>query len=300
MPFEYAVDSGNSPGDVFLTHAQSVFVKGDPSTSIDTLSPAEAFKSNLLSLLPPDATPSVFNPPTTTQYPAFPSPVHRLLVFSICNSFAGVQDASRGYILNHLAKDPHSHFRLMKYLRAKPTCVSKALAENLVRAAIEDCNATMVTALLSTGIVNTDEIVCLVKGSRYTAVERSVVLQSIEVTKALLVAGADVNKTYLRQRSLGFAIRKPGNPEPVDIQLVNLLLKYRAEVSSTHLAYAADKKDSISVKTLMSKFSASQRHDYLQADKRSPRFIERAVRLLDHDCATTLVREMLQSCTQTG
>jgi ankyrin repeat protein len=188
----------------------------------------------------------------------------------------------------------------MKYLRAKPTCVSKALAENLIRAAIEDCNATMVTALLRTGIVKADEIVCLVKGCRYTAVQRSVMLQSIEVTKALLVAGADVNKSYLWQGSLGLAIRKPGSSEPVDIQLVNLLLKYRAEVMPTDLADAANKKDLILVKILMSKFSASQRHDYLQADEEFPRFIEEAVKSLDHDSATSLVREMLQSCKQTG
>ena len=89
--------------------------------------------------------------------------------------------------------------KFKKYLEATPKNVSKALAEKLTRAAIENCDAPTVREYLDTELVLPNEIVCTVDGRRYTAVERSAMLRSIEVTRVLLVAGADVNKTYEKE-----------------------------------------------------------------------------------------------------
>ena len=145
MSLDYAKEPGNSPGNAFSTHARSTHVQGDPSASSDALTHAGMFNSALLSLLPPDAMPSPFNSRPTLQHPAFPSSLHRALIFSVSNNFAGLEGVSMAVVLEFLAKDTHMHSRLMKYLRASPNYVCKAIAENLFRAAIENCDATLVT-----------------------------------------------------------------------------------------------------------------------------------------------------------
>ncbi|EXJ71124.1 uncharacterized protein A1O5_06118 [Cladophialophora psammophila CBS 110553] len=236
------------------------------------------------------------------QNQPFQSSFHRSLIFSIANNFAGLDGVPMGAVLEYLAKDPHMHLQFMKYLRAGPKYVCKAIAENLIRAAIEKCDATLVTALLSTGLVTADGIVCLVKGSRCAAVQRSAMLRSIEVTRALLVAGANVKKAYGAWGGpLELAIRSGKKASPVDIELVNLLLEWGAEVRSTHLLFAAREKDDILFRSLMSKFSPLQCHEYLHAKKFEVKsFIDVAIGLLDCELATMAVTLMLQAHFQTG
>ena len=99
--------------------------------------------------------------------------------------------------------------------------ISKTIAKNLIRAGIESCDAPTVTELLNTGLVAPNDIVCSVDGQRFTAVERSAMLDSIDVTKVLLIAGADINKIYDRKCGLGkgaleLAIHRWGSDSPVD------------------------------------------------------------------------------------
>lgn len=204
-------------------------------------------------------------------------------------------------VFKFLANGTDAELRLTKYLRAGPNCVSKALAENLTRAAIEACEARLVTMLMSSGLVTPDDIVHNIDGRRYTAVERSSMLQSFEVTEALLTARADVNKTYCGFGALSLAICDRKESEPVDIRLVELLLGCGAVVGKAELySSLATSKDPALFRKLMSRFSPSQRHEYLRNNIRWGSFLEKAVEVLDCESATTVVKQMLQACLQTG
>ena len=70
-------------------------------------------------------------------------------------------------------------------------------------------------------------------------------LRSIEVTRALFIAGADVNKTYEEEshkerRALELAIRMKGRCSPVDMQLINMLLDGGTEVRVVRLPCAGE------------------------------------------------------------
>ena len=300
MLSDYAKGSGNGPRSGFSAHVRSAFVQDQPSAPNNTLAYAECFNSAWLALLPPDAMSSAFDCGTTIKHPAFPSSSHRSLIFSIANNFAGLEGVPKGVILKSLAKYTHMHSLLKNYLHASPVYVCKSLAENLIRAAIENYDATLVTALLSTGLATPDEIVCPFKGRRYTAIERSAMLQSTEVTKALLVAGADVNKTYFGMGSLALAIRSRGTTEPVDIQLVELLLECGAEVCLGSLHAAFSEKDPILVRSLTSKLSSFQYHEFLKNHYETSTLIEEAIRKLDCELATGFVTNVLKACYETG
>lgn len=291
----------NNSGTDFPSRIQSVFARDNSSDSNDGLTPVEILRSSILSLLPLEAVTSASIFQDMSLRPAFPSSIHRSLIFSINNNFSGLEGVQSSAVLKFLANGTDAQLRLTKYLRAHPKFVSKAFAENLTRAAIEAGEATLVTALMGSGLVTPNEIIHNVDGKRYTAVERSSMLQSFEVTNALLTARADVNKTYSGYGALRLAICSRGESEPVDIRLVNLLLECGAAVGHDMLYYSLNSsKDPVLFRSLMSKYSQSQCHEYLRTNLELSGFLEKAMEVLDCESATLVVKQMLQACLQAG
>lgn len=298
-----AEEAGSSPTRQTLTHTRSLFPQGGSSTSGDALLRSELVISDLSALLTPDnvSSTSLLKSRTAAQREIFGSSIYSSLILCIENNFAGLDGVPIGTVLKFLEQDPQMRSKLTTYLRASPKKVSKALAEKLIRAAIENCDAPTVREYLNTGLVIPNEIVCTVDGRRYTAVERSAMLRSIEVTRALLVAGADVNKTYEKEShrergALELAIRKWGMYSPVDMQLIDMLLDCGAEVRVDLAAAAVRWRDPVLIRAIMSKF---YRYDHSKAFGNYWVMVD-AVDLLDGELATTIIMQIVQACSQTG
>ena len=210
-----------------------------------------------------------------------------------------------GAVLKFLEQGPQMRSQLSKYLRALPKNISKTVAEHLIRAAIENCDAPTVTELLNTGLVAPNDIVCCVDGQRYTAVERSAMLDSFEVTKVLLIAGADIDKTHdtfpdSRAGALDFAILRWERDSSVDIPLVNMLVDHGAKVRLWHAAAAVGWQEPALIKAIMSKISPSDHTFAFDTNSSSHNIMEDAVRMLDSELATAIIVQLVQACYRTN
>ncbi|PMD30599.1 ankyrin [Hyaloscypha variabilis F] len=166
-----------------------------------------------------------------------------------------------------------------------PRIVGKALTESLVKAAIEDYNIFVLDAVLTTGLITPNDIICVVDGVRYTAVERAVMLRQMDALKMLLKAGANVNKTHTFSKkecgalALVFAedwkqwesfsefANIPSKEHGwsnwrqwrrADPALIATLLDNRATVDVTNIYAAVESGDNESVLTFMPRLSDSQ------------------------------------------
>ncbi|KAI9661217.1 MAG: hypothetical protein M1821_009544 [Bathelium mastoideum] len=282
---------------------QSLITPRSPHTSIDRLSRMEKLESSFSSLLPPEtmSPDTVLNSRTALQIKSFGLSFHRLLIASIENNFAGLESVPIGDILTFLEHDSEMRHRLLAYLSVASENVSRAIAENIVRAAIENCNGALVKILMSTEYVSMDDVICTVRKQRYTALECSAMLRSVEVTRILLEAGADVNKSYrthaeggILQLAIG-TIRFSEQYKPVDIRLINMLLEYDAKVDESTLWVAVLSQDAALVRALMAKFPASE-HSTVFVEAR---IMHHILEKLDKDLATSAMMQIIQDCPST-
>lgn len=299
-------DPGGTNARQLVTDTRPLGLHGVPMNSDDALLVVETIELRLSSLLISDAVSSnhLLKSRTAVRDQTFGSSIYGSLILSIENNFAGLDGVPIGAVLKFLEQGPQMRSQLSKYLRAAPKNVSKILAENLVRAAIENCDAPMVTELLRTELVAPNDIVCSFDGMRYTAVERSAMLHSIEVTKVLLNAGADVNKTYSasmdEKGALYFAIQQQVGCSPVDMELSELLLDHGAKVRLWHAAIAVRWQEPVLIKALLHKIPPSDyQWAFISYTSEAHSIIQDAVRL-DDELATTVVVHIVQACYQTN
>ena len=302
-----AGEPGESIANQIVVGTRPLDLQGRSLKSDDALPVVETIGLRLSSLLISDAVSSNFllNSRTAVRQQTFGPSIYDSLILSIENNFAGFDGMPIGVVLRFLEDGPQMRSQLSKYLRALPNNISKTVAENLIRAAIENCDASMVSELLKTGLVTPNDIVCSVDGRRYTAVERSAMLKSFEVTKVLLNAGANVNKTYStrvnEEGALYFAIQQRRDCSFVDMQLVNMLLNHGAQARVYHAAIAVRRQEPGLIKAIMSRIPPSNHPDAFRSNNlRDSSIMEDAVRLLDSEVATTIIVQIVQACYQTS
>lgn len=300
------VQPGSDSSAQMLRHTQSLLsLQGSHSKPRETLLSSEMVKSSLLSLLPPDTvlSNSLLSTRTVTQREIFGSSFYRLLLYSIENNFAGLEEVQIGLVLKFLKRDGQMRSRMTKYLQATPKRVTKALTETLIRAAIENSDDRAVAQQLCVGNLNPNEIVCTVGGRRYTAVERSAKLRSIEVTKVLLSAGADPNKTYATEwgherGALELAVRRWGTfsrNNMVDIQLVKLLFEKNAKTSVQLVEAAIRWRDANLIRLIMSMVPPQEHSSYCA----NSWVVLDAIERLDSELATLVIKQLFEACTNT-
>ena len=182
----------------------------------------------------------------SVQLQVFESPVYRLLIISVENNFAGLDGFSKADVIELLKRDRSMRSRLIKYLEQAPRTVSTALVEKLIVGAIEAQDAATVKELLSTNLVDADNIVCEVDGDLYTGIERATALWNIDLIETLVAAGASVNKTAADSSPLQIALeqirseRLGGSQDSIEthIDVIEALLCNGARVVARHVRLA--------------------------------------------------------------
>ena len=124
------------------------------------------------------------------------SSLHRQILFSVANNFAGMDAFPVKDIFQVLEKD-----KIKEYCQLVHSCVpsfsSRATIRNMFRRAIEAGDATIVDMLLRESPTNIDvnSQLCFAKGNKYTPMERASMLRYRDVVMSLLNHGAAVNRT---------------------------------------------------------------------------------------------------------
>ena len=283
--------------------------------------------SGLMSSLSPEsmASNSLMRERAMGQRKIFESPFQRLLICSIDNNFAGLEELYIGGFLDLIKQDVQMRSQVEKYIQSSPGRITRSLGEKLIRAAIELGDAAIVAQLLALSSLHPDQIVCTTMGDRSTAVERSAELRNLEVTRTLLLAGADPNKTYVMSRdpidgvverahgalelAIGIPIEKdvgknsefelrkggPFRSEVVDLQLVRMLVGKGARVDVGLAEFVVLWRDSDLIRFLIPRIPLSGH----SAAFRSQFFMTAAVERQDEALAEMIVNQILQSCKQT-
>lgn len=178
------------------------------------------------------------------------------LIYSFTNNFAGLRDVPRKSLMQLLRELHDIRTQLFGVIKSGRPGVSKPLADNLFRAAVEGCDADAAATIIHHTksnpkvAIDPNEILCTYEGEEYTPIELAAMFRNTELVRTLIAASADPNKTYNRNYSriwehgalalaLGhwkngsenpFKPSPPGDPEPVEIDLLRLLLDCGAEV----------------------------------------------------------------------
>lgn len=132
----------------------------------------------------------------------------RLLLFAMANGFAGLDSIPIENMLSVLGRFEIVTSSLLRLLLDGPRHISRTLADNVFRAAIEAKDHKVVRLLLEHGLVNVNDTVCSPDGVRYTPVERAAFLRDCDIVRMLVKHGASVNKTFAKSPSHGGALNR--------------------------------------------------------------------------------------------
>lgn len=176
------------------------------------------------------------------------------LIYSFTNNFAGLRDVPRKSLMQLLRERHDIRTQLFGVIKSGQPGVSKPLADNLFRAAVEGCDADAAATIIHHTksnpkvAIDPNEIVCTYESKEYTPIELAAKFRNTELVRTLVAASADPNKTYYRSYSrkwergalalaLGYWLNGSSWPfkpspweEPVEIDLLRLLLDCGAEV----------------------------------------------------------------------
>jgi ankyrin repeat protein len=176
----------------------------------------------------------------------FASPLHRNIIFSVANNFAGIGAFPKERVIE-LLRDESSE-DLHRMIQSAPYYyTTQAIALNLFMAAIEVGDARTVDFLLNQSLpgVQANRFIFSEGDVMYTPIERAAALRHTGVVKTLLNHGADVNlsdrskHTSKARPSGGFDCAAMGVDEEwivarvaqIDIELFQLLVDAGGELS---------------------------------------------------------------------
>ena len=148
-----------------------------------------------------------------------------LLIFAMANNYAGLNSVPIDKIMEYLKRQTST--RLLQHVLSTPGPESEAFAEKLFQAAIWMEDARIVKVLLQKGLVPHD-LVCVYDGSKYTPLEYSSMTRNVAITRLLLDAKLDVNKSVAGEEHSGGAINcaiiRPLRHSEHPRELVHMLL----------------------------------------------------------------------------
>lgn len=232
---------------------------------------------------------------------------YRALFYSIANGFAGLRNIPPGDILQMLRQDGMSS-RLTEWIKSNPGIQAKCLADNLFRAAVEACDEVAVELVFQATVntpsaINPNEIVCKLAGLRYTPIELAAKFRHLGIVNILLGAKVDVNKTYRTVNSdfrdegaLDLAVRKYGNFEPVDVNLVRNLLQHGAKVRADLIDASIRWGQVDVIDELVSHFPTTSHCEYFER-RRGSEWLTEIAKHLKNEHATRLIKRIFDHCS---
>ncbi|VUC33686.1 unnamed protein product [Clonostachys rosea] len=125
------------------------------------------------------------------------SEIHERILLSIANNFAGLEGVPCVIILGILKSSSQTTVDLLKYLQSGTLSVSKPLADNLFRAAIEASDYDLVNIILKTthgqaNEIDVNGIVCQLDNETFTALSLASYLHQPAIVSKLIDYGAKV------------------------------------------------------------------------------------------------------------
>lgn len=135
---------------------------------------------------------------------------NKILISSLANGCAGLQDVPIGSVLKHLMRYRHTSSVLLDFLRQSDTYVAKGLAENLFRAAIEARDVVALQVMLRIPSVDVNNILCFPYPTQSRGIKpifRAAKVESLDMVRALRKAGA-IAENSSRKHEDGCLFRK--------------------------------------------------------------------------------------------
>lgn len=221
-----------------------------------------------------------------------------LLVFSIANNFVHLRKNSHE-ILRSL-KEPRNRQLLRSFSGLNGPAV-EALVEKSFQIAIEAGDIELVAILLRHGSLDLSSLVLMISGQRYTSVEYSTVVGNVEITKALIDAGADVNGAFGQGTgALGmvFCGRFMGTTS-AGLRMISLLLESGADVHSQTLSLALIHGNQQLLQTLINSSNNTTRSKWISDD-----ILVSAIRHSTDNSVTDIIKqiarpEVIATCSTT-
>lgn len=247
-----------------------------------------------------------------TNDQAFETKFARVLLFSMLNGFAGLDDIPMENILRYLNQCVVNKL-LLDILEKSPRYVSRTLADNIFRAAIEASDTKVVNLLLNRRLVDVNETVCLHKTRKYTPIERASSLGSLDLMRSLINAGADANKYYaiIEGNTTGGALsvlscyrsRTQEGHETDKFEAVKMLVAAGARLHPDIVFQEYDPQI-MEFYVLVSQNILPERHrdffQYKQQEGRGSGPFEHIVQRCDDHLATRFVQNVISLCHQAG
>lgn len=230
----------------------------------------------------------IINPNIHDSDSAFPKLLPPL-IFAMANNFAGLNRVPVEEILEFLIRQ--ANMQLLQNVLSNGGPESEAFVEKLFVAAIEFEDARLVEFLLRRGL-NVNDLVCSFHGRYYTPVERSSMLSNIDITRLLLGAKADVNKTVLTGNVYG-AVHSAvfgSKNKSVPLELVRMLLDAGGEFREDVLRRVTDCCDHDLLDVFLDYWAKTKLFDIVH-----PRISEMVTEKFENEIATRMVTRILQT-----
>ncbi|PSN59534.1 ankyrin [Corynespora cassiicola Philippines] len=170
-------------------------------------------------------------------------PLYRAVLYSVANGFAGLEESNIQEAIRFLQHQTSN--QLINFIRNSPSYLSRAIAQNLFKGSIEVGDAQVVSWLLQDKALKIDpnKEVCSADGFRYTPIEWASSLSHRGVVEVLLQHGADVDKTWNDNLSVGHGaldsalLKLELGVSRVDPELVKMLLDASSDISTISLDF---------------------------------------------------------------
>ena len=123
----------------------------------------------------------------------FTSPLHRQILCSVANNFAGLDRLPIQDIIHFLQKE--SNEKLYRMVRSAQGYTARAIVQSIFKVAVEVGDAGVVDILVreNPADIKINERFCVVDGMKYTPIEKAIMLQHEELLEIFLSHGAEVN-----------------------------------------------------------------------------------------------------------
>lgn len=250
------------------------------------------------------------------------SKLFKTLIYSFTNNFAGLRDVPRKSLMQLLRERHDIRTQLFEVIKSGRPGVAKPLADNLFQAAVEGCDADAVATIIHLTksnpkvAIDPNEVVCIHERYHYTPIELAAKFRNTELVRTLVATSADPNKTYNQSKwrmwddgalalalghwengsSYPFAPSQPGEPEPVDIDLLRLLLDCGAKVrvDLAENAMRPGPGHTVIAEELISRIPASDHRVCFEAEWLAISIIH----YLENSAANRIIRRFFAHCSE--